>query len=297
MNVQVANRNLSRLNRSRIHDKIVDTLTKYKFKPMSVPDKVIENLKKRTALENVIFIVHILNIMATLFAIQMFLSSSTFIKLGDTDVKINIVKMIAKYLLRVISLVKEILKIRAMKPFIGTIMAVIPLYNATLLKQAVTNPVETSQVIFDGIFKKGGTKKALKSLLTLRQNKDKAAVFSALLIGGLSNYMGASKIIKSYINMTEEKFTDLNRTNINTLKKMYTGATYAFGMTQFRDLIDTNITILVRLLLSIAVHNIYRSVHSAKVIMTKTGRIENKRSPTLKLENVNKTNRKCLTWK
>ena len=244
-------------------------LQRFGFNPESIPIQAIEKLKQTMASDNVRLVVNLLNIIGTLLAIQAFVSSRSFIELGDTDMKCNIVKVVAKYLLLVIGFLKWILKVTQLKMVYGTMLATVPAYNLVLLKKIITRPIETADAIFS-IVTKGNTKK-LGSVFAVQNEKNAAFVGSAFLVGALSNYTGVSGAIEAYINMSEASMTQLNNASIDTLKQIYSGTTYGLGMTGMRDMIDANISMVVKLVAVFAVVNIYNSMKAVTPILkTKT---------------------------
>lgn len=244
------------------------TLDAYNFQPERVPTAVVATLQEKTTKENVRLIVNILNILGTLIAIQAFIGSDTFITIGDTDTKCEIMKMLMGYLLVVIRLIKWIISFKSLKPVYGTILATATAYNASLVRQTIMSPIKTAEVIFRSITMRNVRK--LTDLIKLKSNGDVSSVFAALLLGGTSNYVGASGMIETYVNMTESTFMAINNTPIKTLKQIYSGTTYGLGMTGMRDIIDSNISMLVKLMMVFAVVNVYGSVKiTTKVVRNK----------------------------
>lgn len=269
MNVNTINTRLERVNNSRRRAEVVGILQRYGFNPESVPSQAIEKLKRVASSDNVRLVVNLLNIIGTLFAIQAFVSSRSFIELGDTDMKCNIVKVVAKYLLLVIAFLKWILKVTQLKTVYGTMLATVPAYNLVLLKKIITRPIETADAIFSTLTK--GDSKKLRSVFAVKNEKNAAFVGSAFLVGALSNYTGVSGAIEAYINMSEASMTQLNNASIDTLKQIYSGTTYGLGMTGMRDMIDANISMVVKLVAVFAVVNIYNSMKVVTPILkTKT---------------------------
>lgn len=289
MNVNTVNTRLERINNSRRRTEVTGILQRFGFSPESVTSQAIEKLKQTASSDNVRLIVNLLNILATLFAIQAFVSSRSFIALGDTDLKCSIVKVVAKYLLLVIGFLKWVLKVTQMKMVYGTMLATVPAYNVVLLKKIITRPIETADAIFSSVTK-GNTKK-LRSVFAVQNEKNQAFVSSAFLVGGLSNYTGASGAIEAYINMSEASMTQLNNASIDTLKQIYSGTTYGLGMTGMRDMIDANISMVVKLVAVFAVVNIYNSMKVVTPIlkMKTAGRLGGS-SSRLRIRNKNNKN-------
>lgn len=288
MNVNAVNTRLERINNSRRRREVSGILQRFGFNPESVPSQAIEKLRQIASSDNVRLVVNLLNIMATLLAIQAFVSSRSFIALGDTDLKCSIVKVVAKYLLLVIGFLKWILKVSQLKMVYGTMLATVPAYNLILLKKIITRPIETADRIFSTVMK-GNTKK-LRSIFAVQNEKNGAFLGSAFLLGGLSNYTGASGAIEAYINMSEASMSQLNSASIDTLKQIYSGTTYGLGMTGMRDMIDANISMVIKLVAVFAVVNIYNSMKVVTPILkTKTtGRLSG--PSRMRIRNVNNGN-------
>jgi hypothetical protein len=258
MNVNTVNTRLERIKNSRKSSEVVGILQRFGFSPESVPSRAIEKLRQTASNDHVRLVVNLLNIIGTLFAIQAFVSSKSFIALGDTDLKCSIVKVVVRYILLVIGFLKWILKVTQLKMVYGTMLATVPAYNVILLKKIITRPIETADAIFSTVTK-GNTKK-LRSTFSVQNEKNAAFLGSAFLLGGLSNYTGASGAIETYINMSEASMTQLNNASIDTLKQIYSGTTYGLGMTGMRDMIDANISMVIKLVAVFAVVNIYNSM-------------------------------------
>lgn len=289
MNVNTVNTRLERINNSQRRTAVTGILQRFGFNPESIPIQAIEKLRQTASSDNARLVFNLLNIIATLFAIQAFVSSKSFIELGDTDLKCNIVKVVVKYLLLVIGFLKWILKVTQLKMVYGTMLATVPAYNVVLLKKIITRPIETADAIFSTVTK-GNTKK-LRSVFAVQNEKNAALVSSAFLVGGLSNYTGVSGAIEAYINMSEASMTQLNNASIDTLKQIYSGTTYGLGMTGMRDMIDANISMVVKLVAVFAVVNIYNSMKAVTPILkTKTtGKLAGS-SSRLQIRNKNNKN-------
>lgn len=288
MNVNTVNTRLERIKNSRKSSEVVGILQRFGFSPESVPSRAIEKLRQTASSDHVRLVVNLLNIIGTMFAIQAFVSSKSFIALGDTDLKCSIVKVVVRYILLVIGFLKWILKVTQLKMVYGTMLATVPAYNVILLKKIITRPIETADAIFSTVTK-GNTKK-LRSTFSVQNEKNAAFLGSAFLLGGLSNYTGASGAIETYINMSEASMTQLNNASIDTLKQIYAGTTYGLGMTGMRDMIDANISMVIKLVAVFAVVNIYNSMKVVTPIL-KTKPTERISGPSrLRIRNKNNRN-------
>lgn len=243
--------NIARINNARNTLQLVEHLRNQGVVVPAVNVNGLAPYLNKRALETAY---NILKIVAILLAVSTYLKSASFKNIGDLSVKLSIIRSTASLVKKVAHVAKLVVSHEKTKGFAGLIFGTFAGYSVSQSREIVMHPERALKKVYMAMASMKPKNMLLPFVPMNPQNVATGAAF-----GTIANTLQSGKALQLAISFAETSAQTVLDMDTNTMKQLYSGATYGFGMTAFRDFTDKATYYAINLCMMLAVLHVQKS--------------------------------------
>lgn len=243
--------NIARINNGRNVVNLVDQLQN---QGVVVPVVNVQGLAKYLNKRALLTLYHILKIVAILIAVTTYMKSNAFKNLGDLSVKLSIVRGAAHVVKKVAQVTKLVVSNEKTKGFAGIIFGTFAGYTMSQSREIILNPERVFKKVYKAV-----SKMSPKNMLLPFVPVNPENVMTGTAFGSVADMLQAGKALSLAMSFAEQSAQAILDMDTNTMKQIYSGSQYGFGITALRDFTDKALYYAVNLGMLIAVMHVQKS--------------------------------------